>query len=120
MLDIPAQPVASALTDLGLQTGLTIIIETKVSLGVKSEAVHGSYTADEALKKLLEPVRLRADYLDSKTVAIRIAKEDENMTLLMPGAGVSSLHLASEADQSGPAQPAIVPTAPRPGPLKAS
>jgi outer membrane cobalamin receptor len=96
-LNIPAQPMSGALTDLGAQTGLTIIVETKVSKGVKAEALHGSYTADEALKKLLDPAGLCADYLDSKTVAIRIAK-GENLTKVIASSG--ALRLASATDQS--------------------
>lgn len=104
-LNIPAQPMSSALTDLGAQTGLTIIVETKVTQGVRSDALRGTYTADEALKKLLEPAGLRADYLDSKTVAIRLAKEGENLTKPISSSGnspSSSIRLASATDRSGP------------------
>jgi iron complex outermembrane recepter protein len=70
---IESQPMETALTALGAQSGLTIIVETKVSKGVRAQALSGSYTAEEALKKLLEPAGLKADYLDNKTVAIRLA-----------------------------------------------
>src|SRR5689334_11412500 len=78
--NIASQPMETALTALGAQSGLTIIVETKVSKGVKAAALTGTYTADEALQKLLEPAKLKAEYLDSKTVAIRSATEQTATT----------------------------------------
>src|SRR3954468_23714239 len=71
--DIRALPMSEALTRLGEQSGLTIIVETQVSKGIRSAALSGRYTADEALKKLLEPAGLKAEYLDSRTVTVRVA-----------------------------------------------
>lgn len=78
--DIEPQPMSQALTRLGEQSGLTIIVETKVSKGVKAAALSGSYTPEEALEKLLEPAGLKAEYLDSKTVAVRSASEADSHT----------------------------------------
>src|ERR1700759_5493332 len=50
-VNIGAQPVSTALTELGEQTGLTIIVESKVSKGVRSDGLRGTYTAEEALKR---------------------------------------------------------------------
>ena len=104
-LNIPAQSISSALTDLGAQTGLTIIVETKVSQGVKSDALRGTYTADEALKKLLEPAGLRADYLDSKTVAIRPIKAVENATKPISSSSNSSANVLRVAQNTADATP---------------
>jgi outer membrane receptor protein involved in Fe transport len=71
--DIQTMPMSEALTRLGEQSGLTIIVETKVGRGIMAAALSGRYTAQEALRRLLEPAGLEAEYLDSRTVAIRVA-----------------------------------------------
>jgi|GEM_PF-850958 len=71
--DVRAMPMSEALTRLGELSGLTIIVETQVSKGIMAAALSGRYTAEEALKKLLEPAGLKAEYLDSRTVAVRAA-----------------------------------------------
>jgi len=71
-IDIPSQPVADALTTLGKQTGLTIIIDFAVGSGVVTRSIVGDFTPDEALKKLLAPTGLKAEYLDAKIVAVRL------------------------------------------------
>lgn len=78
--DIEPQPMSEALTKLGEQAGLTIIVETRVSQGIEAAALSGRYTADEALKALLEPAGLKAEYLDSRTVAVRRASEANRHT----------------------------------------
>lgn len=75
--EIAAQPLSEALTALGAQSGLTIIVETELSRGIQATALSGRYTPDEALRRLLEPAGLKAEYLDSKTVAVRLAREKE-------------------------------------------
>src|SRR6185437_15224353 len=72
-LDIPSQPVAGALTALGQQSGLTIMLASAAKSDAISPAVVGDYTPDEALRKLLTSSGLKAEYLDSKTVSIRTA-----------------------------------------------
>jgi iron complex outermembrane recepter protein len=89
-VDIPSKAIATALMELGEQTGLTIIVESKVSKGVKSGALRGNYTAEEALKRLLDSTGLKADYLDNKTVAVRQAKEAENTTRLISSSETTS------------------------------
>lgn len=70
---IAGQPISDALTALGRQSGLTIIVESRLSRGLMATPLSGSYTPDEALRKILGPAGLRAEYLDGKTVAIRPA-----------------------------------------------
>src|SRR5262249_53904009 len=81
---ISAQPMETAVTELGAQSGLTIIVETKVSKGVKAPALSGQYTPEEALKKLLAPAGLKAEYLDSKTVVVRPDKEATRVNAAEP------------------------------------
>ncbi len=70
--NIARQPIEQALTALGEQAGLTIIIA--IPLGREGIApIVGTYTPEEALRLMLEPLGLRADYLNARTVAIRRA-----------------------------------------------
>src|SRR6185312_1815561 len=77
-LDIPSQPVAGALTALGQQSGLTIMLAAAAKSDVVSPAVVGEYTPDEALRRILDASGLKADYLDSKTVSVRTARSNSN------------------------------------------
>ncbi|MNM07764.1 Ferric-pseudobactin receptor precursor [compost metagenome] len=52
-VDIPAQALSNALTELGRQTGLQILFEPGLVSGKKSTAVSGSLEPDAALKALL-------------------------------------------------------------------
>src|SRR6185437_2995382 len=62
-LDIPSQPIAGALTALGQQSGLTIMLAAAANSDAVSPAVVGDYTPDEALRKVLASSGLRAVYL---------------------------------------------------------
>jgi outer membrane receptor protein involved in Fe transport len=68
-LNIPAQPVADAIRQLGQQSGLTIVIESQLGRDVKAPALIGSYSTVEALRRIL-PKQLHTEYLDPKTVAV--------------------------------------------------
>jgi len=74
--DIASQPVAGALTALGQQSGLTIMLASAAKSEAMSPAIVGDYTPDEALRKIIASSGLKAEYLDSKTVAIRAAAEE--------------------------------------------
>src|SRR6185312_9638842 len=75
-LDIPSQPVAGALTALGRQSGLTIMLAAAAPSNAVSPAVVGDYTPDEALRRILESSGLKAEYLDQKTVKVAQANSD--------------------------------------------
>jgi iron complex outermembrane recepter protein len=74
---IKAQPMSEALLELGEQSGLTIIAETALTRGLKAPEFSTLATVDQAFRRLLDPVGLRAHFLDNKTVAITLAGENE-------------------------------------------
>src|SRR5262249_19755205 len=75
-LDIQAQPIDDALNEFARQSGLQVFfLASQESKRAVSGAVVGVFTAEEALKKLLEPAGLKAEYVDSKTVAVRPTRE---------------------------------------------
>jgi iron complex outermembrane recepter protein len=69
-IDIPAQPLSSALRDFVQQTGLQLAVETSLTAGKKSPGVKGEIPADKALDQLLVGSGLKYEFLDSKTVAV--------------------------------------------------
>lgn len=75
---IPAQPVETALTAFGQQSGLTIAFETKDGRGQQAPAISGLYTPEEALRKILQATDLRAEYLDSRTIVVHLANASSN------------------------------------------
>lgn len=77
--DIPAQPIETALTAFGQQSGLTIAFETKDGRGRQAPAVSGLYTPEEALQKILQATDLKAEYLDSRTIVVHLANAGGNV-----------------------------------------
>ncbi|MFZ2268881.1 MAG: TonB-dependent siderophore receptor [Azonexus sp.] len=52
-LDIPAQPLAGALTSLASQSGIQLLFNTDELKGARAPALRGNLSADEALRQLL-------------------------------------------------------------------
>ena len=59
-IDIPAQPVESAVTQLGQQAGVQIIAARKFTHGKTTNAVHGNLTVQQALSQMLDGSGLSA------------------------------------------------------------
>jgi iron complex outermembrane recepter protein len=72
--DIPREPLPTALAALGQQSGLDVALEAGARSDFVSPRVVGSYTPDEALRRILDNSGLKADYLGPRTVAIRTAQ----------------------------------------------
>ncbi|WP_162917069.1 TonB-dependent receptor domain-containing protein [Dongia deserti] len=51
--DIPAQPLSSALTAFGQQSGLQVAVDSAILEGLQSQPVSGTLTPEEALGRLL-------------------------------------------------------------------
>jgi hemoglobin/transferrin/lactoferrin receptor protein len=77
--NIARQPIEQALTALGEQSGLTIIIAFPLGTHGIASGVIGAYTPEEALRLILAPLGLRADYLNARTVAIRRTDADQQV-----------------------------------------
>ncbi|MGH8178837.1 MAG: TonB-dependent receptor domain-containing protein [Steroidobacter sp.] len=73
--NIAAQPLSQALRAYAEQSGDQIVFYSDVGRGRESTPVEGRYTAQQALQKLLENTGLKHERVNSKTVAISVAKE---------------------------------------------
>ncbi len=81
--DIPAQPLDAALTGYFRMTGVQLLYDSKLTSGRRSSAVHGDYTAREALRLLLRGTGLVARY-SRASAAIITTPESEAETPLVP------------------------------------
>lgn len=72
-VDVQAQPMIDALNQLATQAGLRIVFYTEITSGVTAPRLVGSYTPEQALKKLLEASDLEYTFTNARTVEIRSA-----------------------------------------------
>jgi iron complex outermembrane recepter protein len=108
-LNIPSQPIASAIRELGQQTGLTIVIDSQLGRDVKAPALIGSYTTVEALRRIL-PKALHTEYLDQKTVAVMAsapptASAAPSAMRMASAAGTAEVPISSTDGPSASEQP---------------
>jgi iron complex outermembrane receptor protein len=68
--DIPAQPLAQALTTFGRQSGLQIAVDTAAAAGKSSPGVTGSLTHEEALRRLLAGSGLTYRFTSANAVTV--------------------------------------------------
>jgi len=111
-LNIPAQPVADAIGELGQQSGLTIVIESQLGRDVKAPALVGLYTTEEALRRIL-PNQLHTEYLDSKTVAVMSGTApttQSRMRMASASGAADVLASATDGGSSGEEESNVAPS----------
>jgi hypothetical protein len=69
-LDIPAEPLADALNDLAQQSGLEILFSSDVVERLRSPALKGALSAEEALRRILANTPLRFRFVNPHTITI--------------------------------------------------
>jgi outer membrane receptor protein involved in Fe transport len=70
-LQIPAQPLAAALQAFAAQSGLQVMFFSDVSSGLRAQALEGSFTKEDALRKLLQGSGLEYTLINDRTISIR-------------------------------------------------
>jgi len=73
-VDIPSQPLASALEKFGQQTGVQILYAADAMSGKTSAPLTGQYSTEQALKILLGKSGLSYRFTDDHTVAVKQAE----------------------------------------------
>jgi len=71
--DIPSQPLATALPELGRQADIDVVFYVDADKGALAPALQGRFTTEDALKALLGGTGLTYHYLNAKTVTITSA-----------------------------------------------
>ncbi len=69
-LDIRSQPMGDALNEFARQSGLQIVVEPRAAAGITAPPLSGSFTAGQALERLLAHSGLRYEYLNERTIAV--------------------------------------------------
>lgn len=79
-IDIPAQPLADAITELGTETGLRVAANANTILGMQSAAVRGPMTPTEALRKMLVGTGLSARPIGDDGAVVSMNFVSQNAT----------------------------------------
>ena len=69
--DLPEQPLADSLRVIGRQTGMNIVFESEAVRGIRGVAVHGQFTADEAIRLVLVGTNLQAQHTAASNVVVK-------------------------------------------------
>ncbi|WP_084513851.1 TonB-dependent siderophore receptor [Azovibrio restrictus] len=80
-IDIPAGPLAGAISTLADQTGLQLLYDRQLLEGRQAPALHGSMSPREALDKLLQGSGIGYRFTDAGSVALIGAQSSRGNTL---------------------------------------
>jgi iron complex outermembrane receptor protein len=83
-LNIPAQPLSSALAELSRQTGLQVYADASLVNGVNAGSVTGQLTADQAFSALLANTPLQARRTETGGYAVRQAQAEPAVATMPP------------------------------------
>jgi len=82
--DIPAQPLSSALTAFGIQSGYQVAVDQSVLAGLQSPGVRGSFAPREALRQVLGTSGLVARFTDLRSVVLDRPPQGAGAAVLPP------------------------------------
>jgi iron complex outermembrane receptor protein len=90
-IDIPAEPLSEAVSQLAQQMGLQVMTSSKLFEGRQSQPLAGTFSADDALRRLLSDSGLTFSFVNAHTVAINLANgEYQSAAAAGQGAQASS------------------------------
>ena len=88
-LNIPAQPIETALIEFSRQTGLHIMLYSDYAKDITSPPLKGVYAPARALDELLAHTGLRYEYLDSQNIAVFSAQSQTTPSAATKAAVIS-------------------------------
>jgi outer membrane receptor protein involved in Fe transport len=107
--DLPAQPLAQALTAVGSLANLNIYFDAPTVDGIQAPALKAQLSADEALARLLAGTRLHAVHVDANTIRVVAETEPKHAQTghapLTDANSRASVHLASADGSSSELPP---------------
>lgn len=94
MIDLPAQPLPTALSQLAREANVNILAPDSLVAGKPAPAVSGQLTVDEALGRILRGTGLQVEHRDAKTYVIVVPKSstpnsNTSSTPVLPAINVS-------------------------------
>ena len=99
IFDIPTQPLALALLELGRQASLSIAVPNDFPRDLISEPLDGALTPDQALTRLLRNVPARFTFVDAETVTIAMRAPDQQPAI--PAERTPAPAIAASAAETG-------------------
>ncbi|KDP88700.1 hypothetical protein CF70_028930 [Cupriavidus sp. SK-3] len=84
--DLPAQPLKQALAQYDAQTSLSVFFSSELAAGRTSNAVHGSYSPEAALRKLLEGTGLNVQAAAADAFVLVPGARNPDMAVAQPPA----------------------------------
>lgn len=108
--NIPAEPLTTALQDVARVSGKQIIFTDKLTAGKSTTGLHGEFTVDEAMKRLLRGTDLAASEASSGGIVVQSKKVQaasnegaaEGVTPDIEEVVVTGTHLAGGVSSSSP------------------
>lgn len=79
--DIPPQPLASALTLFGRQSGVQLAVDTELVSTLRTQGLKGRYTAEAGLRRLLRGTGIAYEFTNPTSVTLRTADDGGVMAL---------------------------------------
>ncbi len=99
--DMPAKPLLEALAEFTAATGVQVFRPSGQAIGGMSGAVSGSFTAEQALARLLSGTGLVFSFTDARTVALTAAPgSSDGATVLAPVTVTSTQDAGGEMTRS--------------------
>src|SRR3984957_9350569 len=109
-VSIPAEPLGDALNELAQQTGLQILFSSELVARIRAPAVKGSFTADDALRRILANSGLRFEFVNPRTIAILSPSVTTNPSGSTPAADSGRRESADNTDDaSNQSKEAVMP-----------
>ncbi|MEM8942990.1 MAG: TonB-dependent receptor, partial [Pseudomonadota bacterium] len=111
-IDLPSQPLSSALTSVGERYGITIVVPGELTAGKTAPAISGTMTPIEAVSQLLDPTTLNAELAEPDLIIVAQATAEERPADDPPGTpSIGSDTATTRAAMTSPAVDEIIITA---------
>ncbi len=82
--DLSPQPLAEALEIFAEQTGLQLVYRAELAAGMQSRGARAGLSAEETLRELLRETGLTFEFVNDRTIAIRVANADARSSAFGP------------------------------------
>src|SRR5580765_573779 len=69
--DLPEQPLAVTLRDIGQRTGTNILFESNIAEGLRAPSLHGRFDVQQALEQVLRGTTLQARRTSARSIVVQ-------------------------------------------------
>jgi|GEM_PF-1227580 len=72
--DLPEQPLATTLRDIGQRTDTNVLFESGIVKGLRAPALHGRFGAQQALEQVLQGTNLQARRTSARSIVVQLIR----------------------------------------------